>query len=589
MTALLLAWLLLTLPSIFCEKIECDICKNTVRAVDKFIAANGTIEDIERLAVIVCEEDDAGDTCKGRRDSWQCQQVCKLAVQTYTPMVDYLLIRYVDPQVICYGFDNNTFHCDKPQPPSDPTPTPNIMHDDNVRPVFNASDRYGYFVQIPDLHWDEQYTADSVANCGEPVCCRSYDDNHTYSDAVIYGGVFGIASEGILCDTPKSVVQSMIEFIAQGIIEHNTDGINRDNLDMIIFVGDVMGHDVYNQSQEQHLHLMRDWIELLRDGLNAYDIPIFMSLGNHEALPVNDYGGPSIDAWFNEPVAEWLSPWIDTAYSMQDAQRPSAVLAKSGYYTSLIRPGLRLVVVNSGYTAHDNFYLTFTQWDAPYIDMAAQYQWLNETLYTAKYVLNETVLIVMHHEMTDAVEQFQKAYYDLYVAYQDIIMTVLAGHTHNDHFHVWGNDNFTAGNASDVNRPFATWFSAGSVVQYDGRNPAFRVFQYDRNSHDLMNFYHYRMDTQKSNAAGVAHWFKAYDAQSEYDLKDISPQSMTELAYQLATNDTLWNRFSFNFYNGIAHATPLNRKSTVCELLTATKWQFQSCLSSLFQHHEHAK
>ena len=316
---------------------------------------------------------------------------------------------------------------------------------------------------MSDLHWDQQYKANSVANCGEPVCCRSYDNNHNYSKPVIYGGKYGIANESINCDTPYTVIETMVQYIAKDIIMNNSDGINVNNLDFMVFVGDAEGHDVYNQSQIQHLELMQDWINILSQGLGQFNIPIFMDLGNHEGLPVDNFGGPPVDNWFNNPVGQWLSQWIDTTGSIKyDKQKPSDIMSYSGYYTSLIRPGFRLIALNSGYTAGGNFYLTFTQYDEPYIDLAGQYKWLNATLYRAKYELKETVIIIMHHPISSALEQFQKMYYDLLDKYQDIIMTILAGHTHCDHYHALGNNNFSAGS---INKPFATWFSAGSVVQ----------------------------------------------------------------------------------------------------------------------------
>jgi len=560
-------------------KLECDYCQDTIKKVDALVAANGTIDDLDTVATLICEEQKAGGECPPPMDSWQCEQVCKLAVQTYTPMVDYLLLRYLDPQLICYNIDNNTFGCDKPQIP-DPTPTPNIIYDNTTRRQFNATSEIGYILTIPDLHFDLQYKPDSVANCGEPVCCRGYDNDHNYSYPAVYGGLFGIANESILCDTPLSVVQSMIDYIANDIITNNPDGIDVNNLDMIIFVGDAEGHDVYNQSQPQHLNLMENWINLLRDGLDKFNIPVFMDLGNHEGLPCNNFGGPPVDDWFNQPVGQWLAHWIDTAGSVKyDARKPSEIMASSGYYTSLIRAGFRLIAINTGYLASDNFYLTFTQYDEPYIDLAGQYKWLNETLYRAKFVLNETVIIIQHHPFTSLLEQFQSQYYALYDEYRDIIMTIMAGHTHCDHYHSLGNNNFSQ---TAVNKPFATWWSAGSVVQYGGRNPAFRVFKYDRNTYELMNYYQYRMDTNKSNEEGKAYWFKAYDAVQEYGLKDISAQSMTQLAYELAVNDTLWKRFAYNYYNGIYQSNPLDRNATVCGLLTTTSSQYDACRQGVF-------
>ena len=111
--------------------------------------------------------------------------------------------------------------------------------------------------------------------------------------------------------------------------------------------------------------------------------------------------------------------------------------------------------------------------------------------------------MIQHHPLKDAVTQFENMYYDLYEEYRDIILIIFAGHTHCDHYHVLGNDGFTNG----TDKPFATWFSAGSLTQRGGRNPAFRIYKYNRINNELINYYHYRFDTDKSNMEKKPYWF----------------------------------------------------------------------------------
>merc|ERR1719334_301542 len=178
-----------------------------------------------------------------------------------------------------------------------------------------------------------------------------------------------------------------------------------------------MAHDVYNQSKEQHLEVMKTWTNLLHSTFDHFQIPVFLTLGNHEGLPVDNFNGPPTDDWFNEPVSEWVDQWVDTAFSVNDSLKPSEVFASSGYYSSVIRPGFRLIAINPGYIADDNFYHKVTHWKDPYVDMGGQYKWLNATLHRAKYILNESVVILMHHPISSALDQFQKMYYGLYEEY----------------------------------------------------------------------------------------------------------------------------------------------------------------------------
>ena len=148
MAVTLMFCLLMLVSLVSSGTLECDYCMQKVKEVDDFLAANGTVTDIEELATIICEVDDAGGQCEGPWDSWQCQQVCELAVKTFEPMVDYLVIRYIDPQLICYNIENNTLGCDKPVIP-DPTPVPNVIYDNQTRQHHNISTQYGYILQIP--------------------------------------------------------------------------------------------------------------------------------------------------------------------------------------------------------------------------------------------------------------------------------------------------------------------------------------------------------------------------------------------------------------------------------------------------------
>jgi len=582
--------LILFLPSLSDGRFACDVCKETIRKVDEWIVKNGTIAEMDKFAAMLCRLDEAGGECEGPPHSWQCEEVCALAALTYDDLADYLLVRYMEPAEICYLIDQNALKCPEPPPAADPTPVPNLIVDNQTRTTFNDSALYGYFLQIPDLHWDRQYVAGSVANCGEPVCCRANDGDHNYSRPLVYGGKYGIANESILCDTPLSVISSMMDYIVSDIVVNSSDGVDRDNLDFVAFVGDANAHDVYNQSKASHLSLMRDWVDILHSAFDPFGIPVFLTLGNHEGLPVDNFNGPPTDDWYNGPISEWISSWIDTPYSAPyDSRKPSEILASSGYYSSVIRPGFRLIAINSGYIAADNFYLKFSHNKDPYVDMGGQLKWLRDTLHRAKYELNEKVVLLLHHPISSAVSPFERTYYDLYDEYGDIIVTILAGHTHSDQFHVLGNNNFSATSTDksfaedpNTNNPFATWFSAGSVVQYNGRNPAFRVYQYNRNTLEMVNYIHYRFDTKRSNAEGQPIWFRAYDAMTEYGVRDVSAASMTQLAYAMAVNDTLWKRYQVNNYNDVPRTGALDRNATVCDSLAATSWQFDECRRYLF-------
>ena len=57
--------------------------------------------------------------------------------------------------------------------------------------------------------------------------------------------------------------------------------------DYIIWTGDLISHDDWDQTREEQLHL----VDYFADMFMTYfpDTPVYWSLGNHESVPVNRY------------------------------------------------------------------------------------------------------------------------------------------------------------------------------------------------------------------------------------------------------------------------------------------------------------
>ena len=261
--------------------VECDVCKETVHQLDIWMAENSTITEIDELAVIICELVRAGGYCEGLPSSWQCVEVCTLAVQTYTEMVDYVLIARMDPDLVCYLVDDNVLDCPVPPPTPDPTPAPNVLVDDQSRADIKG---IGYFIQIPDVHVDPQFSPNTVANCGEPVCCRKLDNDHNYTHELIYAGKYGIAQYGITCDVGWIVLNTMYDYISTLPIANPTD------LDFVIFVGDAIPHDVYNQSQQRHIEIMDKITFQMQDAFG--EIPVFIDMAATQRTMLFFYTSP---------------------------------------------------------------------------------------------------------------------------------------------------------------------------------------------------------------------------------------------------------------------------------------------------------
>lgn len=61
----------------------------------------------------------------------------------------------------------------------------------------------------------------------------------------------------------------------------------RQDIDYILWTGDLPPHDVWNQTREENLKILRDTVNQMTEMFPG--IPIFPALGNHESAPVNRY------------------------------------------------------------------------------------------------------------------------------------------------------------------------------------------------------------------------------------------------------------------------------------------------------------
>lgn len=59
------------------------------------------------------------------------------------------------------------------------------------------------------------------------------------------------------------------------------------DLDAIWWTGDLQPHDIWNQTREESLSILRLTTEMIFRTFP--NVPVFPSLGNHEAVPVNRY------------------------------------------------------------------------------------------------------------------------------------------------------------------------------------------------------------------------------------------------------------------------------------------------------------
>lgn len=143
----------------------------------------------------------------------------------------------------------------------------------------------------------------------------------------------------------------------------------------------------------------------------------------------------------------------------------------AGYYTVLLRKGLRVIALNNNEGYSYNWWLMN---DSRYF--AKQLQWLQDTLFLAERN-REKVHILVHipNVSNDLFSTYSREYRRIVDRYWNTISAQFNGHTHIDQFTMFYaiDQPKTAINVA---------WNGGSVTSYSNVNPNYRVYSVDKNS-----------------------------------------------------------------------------------------------------------
>ncbi len=144
-----------------------------------------------------------------------------------------------------------------------------------------------------------------------------------------------------------------------------------------------------------------------------------------------------------------------------------------------IRPGFRVIVVNTNYCARLNIWSLYSP-----IDPADHLKWLIKELLIAEEV-GDKVHIVGHvpPDNRECTQAWLYNFLAIVERFKDTIVAQFYGHTHADEFRVFhSNKNF-----SD---PIGFGFIAPSLTTYHVFNPAYRIYTTDKKGIKTNLFFH---------------------------------------------------------------------------------------------------
>ncbi|EGC39017.1 hypothetical protein DICPUDRAFT_52947 [Dictyostelium purpureum] len=481
-------------------------------------------------------------------------EVCTGILNNYVPIiVDVLIQSDFTPTELCgyfkicsdYGSDNQDIVKERQQSSfSNPHAVgstkkeyKDITTQEPLVKNLKTNSTIGYFLQLTDIHFDPDYKVGSNPNCGRPLCCR---------DGTGDAGVIG----HYLCDIPLSTVQLIFNHLQT----------LTDQIDFIIWTGDNPPHNVWEQSQTQQEFATQTLAQLI---LKTFpNTPVFPVIGNHEAYPSDQYVLPNTQ-WLLDSLYTYWMPWLDT-----DALES---VKEYGYYTTLLRPGLRVMCLNTLENDMINFYnLLPTYLKGP----NNQSDWMINTLEQAEGN-GEKVLILGHIPCTvksASTDQWCAMYEQVVSQFSDVIVGQIYGHTHYDQFNVF----------SDVEthtKPTGMNYIAPSMTTYQNHEPGYRIYEFDYSTNQIINYYQYHANITDANKSGQITFDLIYSAKELYNLPDLTPASWYNLATQMKTNTTLFMDYFTNLSSSPDKESCDQSCQTkwVCQIFGITSTEFDKC------------
>uniref|UniRef100_A0A1I8IP86 Sphingomyelin phosphodiesterase n=1 Tax=Macrostomum lignano TaxID=282301 RepID=A0A1I8IP86_9PLAT len=416
-------------------------------------------------------------------------------------------------------------------------------------------------LHLSDVHIDVLYSVGASADCGLPTCCRRSDGMPPSSKRrAAYWGDYN-------CDLPWWTADNSFKQIARDRQWEDTAPLDHsighpvtiklinfhqvqyktctrrspvdaalEQFDLIYFTGDLPDHHVWEQTRQEEIALYSGFTQLVQKYFPG--VPLVVAMGNHESVPVNSFppryimGNDSMD-WLYTKVWQLLSPWIP-------ADQKANVLG-GGYYTHLLRPGLRVVSLNMNYGGDLNWWLL-----GNLTDPDGQYQWFIDVLQRAEDS-GEKVHVLGHIPPNGVIKGYSWNYFKIAERYESTIAGHFFGHTHLDNFAVM----LDPANQTRA-RAFGTIYVSGSLKT--SQNPSYRIYEVDGNysgaSFQVLSYSNYIFNLTEANLAGQGRepvWFLEYNTTSAYGMQFAFPQSWADLVRRFESDDSLFQKFYRRF------------------------------------------
>lgn len=515
------------------SKVSCTACKAGVGLLQHYIRAGKTKDDIIQIVFKFCVS-----------LQLQTQRVCEGITELFGGEVVYVMKRVeLGPEEICSfvigdacGDVYNPTHDWEVVFPPVPKPTPKQF------PVPKEGAATFKVLHISDTHFDPYYQEGSNADCKEPLCCRL--TNGPAPNPAAAAGRWGDYRK---CDTPKRTVDNMLTHIST----------THPDIDYILWTGDLPPHDVWNQTREENLMVLKETVAQMIKLFPG--IPIFPALGNHEAAPVNSFPPPFIQ---NDFAINWLYDEVDTLWRKWLPSSVSRTVRRGAFYSVLVRPGFRIISLNMNYCNNKNWWLLMNS-----TDPAKELQWFIYELQSAEFS-GEKVHVIGHIPPghSDCLRVWSRNYYTIINRYEGTITAQFFGHTHFDEFEVFYDK-------EDMSRAVSIAYIGPSVTPYNDLNPGYRIYYVDgdheQSTRAVVDHETWVMNLREANLYDYPIWYKEYSTRQAYEMPSLIPQEWDNYLYKLAENGTNFETYYKHYWKNSPVRPPCDaecKKRMLCDL-----------------------
>uniref|UniRef100_A0A1B6CHV1 Saposin B-type domain-containing protein n=1 Tax=Clastoptera arizonana TaxID=38151 RepID=A0A1B6CHV1_9HEMI len=494
------------------SKVSCTACTAGAGLLQHYIRAGKTKDDIIKITNQFCT-----------KLKLQTPRVCEGITELFGGEVVYVLKRLkLGPEEICSfvigdacgDVYNPTHEWNVVFPPVPKPPVQPIKPPSSTAATFKV-------LHISDTHFDPYYQEGTNADCNEPLCCRL-----TNGPALSPSTAAGRWGDYRKCDTPKKTVDHMLQHIST----------THPDVDYILWTGDLPPHDVWNQTREENLNILKETVQQMTKLFPG--IPIFPALGNHEAAPVNSFPPPFVT---NDYSIEWLYDELDKQWHQWLPSSVSRTVRRGAFYSVLVRPGFRIISLNMNYCNNKNWWLLLNS-----TDPAKELQWFIYELQAAEFN-GEKVHVIGHIPPghSDCLKVWSRNFYSIINRYESTITAQFFGHTHYDEFEIFYDN-------EDLGRAISIAYIGPSVTPYFDLNPGYRIYyvdgDHDHTTRSVIDHESWIMNLKEANLYDYPIWYKLYSARSAYQMQSLLPQDWDTFVNKLAENESIFEQYYKHYW-----------------------------------------